>query len=60
MPAHQIIERAHRGPRLLQTFATREEATRFARKLVAENPEMARDLYVVMSNAVDASQYHPG
>ena len=60
MPAHLIIERAHRGPRLFQTFDSREEAEETREELIAENPEIARDLYIVMSNAVKASRRDGG
>ena len=48
MPAHLVIDRAHHGPRLLQTFATREDADEAREELVAESADLERALYVVI------------
>ena len=60
MPAHLIIERGHDGPKLLQTFETREEAEDARRELIAENPQESSAVYIVIANAVNASTHYPG
>ena len=42
MPARLIIERGHDGPKLIQTYDTRDEAEEARRELIEENPEEAR------------------
>ena len=63
MPAHLIIDRAHHGPRLLQTFETREEAEDAREELIAENPPLHRALYILIANPdplLKTSQYFGG
>jgi hypothetical protein len=59
MPAHLIIERGHDGPKLLQTYETREEAEEARSELIEENPEESSALYILIAKAVNASSRHP-
>jgi hypothetical protein len=60
MPAHLIIERGHDGPKLLQTYETREEAEEARRELIAENPKESSAPYIVIASAVTASERYAG
>lgn len=59
MPAH-LIERDHDGPKLLQTFETREEADEAREELIGLNPEMARTTSILIVPAINASRRHVG
>lgn len=59
MTAHLIIERTHHGPRLVQTFESREAAEESRQELIAEEPDLERALYIVVNHATRLPHSEP-